>query len=71
MRNGNKDTSYEGRETIQKTFRRCGVGKRLEFRMSLGRNTIDICDFVSKQLALLFQVQNPSFIVEERIIVIR
>ena len=52
-------------------FRRCGVGKRLEFRMSLGRNTIDICDFVSKQLVLLFQVQNPSFIVEERIIVIR
>ena len=51
-------------------FRRRGVGKRLEFRMSLGRDMIDICDFVSKELTLLFQGQNPSFIVEERVIVI-
>ena len=36
MKNGNRNTSYEGREIIQKMFRRRGVGKRLEFRMSLG-----------------------------------
>ena len=70
VKNGNRNTSYEGREIIQKMFRRRGVGKRLEFRVSLGRDMIDICDFVSKELTLLFQGQNPSFIVEERVIVI-
>lgn len=33
VKNGNRDTSYEGREIIQKMFRRRGAGKRLEFRM--------------------------------------
>lgn len=58
-----------------KLFKRCleesvEQEKRLEFRMSLGRDMIDICDFCIQRVDSPFQSQNPSFIVEERVIVI-
>lgn len=70
VRESSKETSCEGREIIQRIFGRSGVGKRLEFRMSLGRNMVDISDFARPGSTPRFQVQNPNLVLGERIIAI-